>query len=56
MAHNDTMQRATVKSIKMDAFGSPVDKSHLKMFLDTSCYEVDFPDETVKEYTANIIV
>ena len=56
MAHNDTMQRATVKSIKMETFGNPVDKSHLNIFLDTRWYEVDFPDDTVKEYTANIIV
>ena len=48
IAHNFTTQHAIVKSRKRDAYGKPICKSHLNVFLDKRWYEVDFLDRTVK--------
>ena len=47
MAHNDSMQRAIVKSSKNYPFGKPLDNSHWNDFLDTIQYEIEFLDRTV---------
>lgn len=51
----DQMQTAKVLKRKRDDNNNPVGKSNPNPLLDTRVYEVQFPDGTEKEYTANLI-
>jgi hypothetical protein len=47
--------KATVKSRKRDADGSPIGQRHNNPILDTRQYEVEFPDGATDVFTANTI-
>jgi hypothetical protein len=51
----DTMQTARVTKQKRDDRGNPIGKANANPMLDQRIYEAEFPDGTVKEYSANAI-
>ena len=56
LAHNDSQQKGTVKRRKKDEAGNFVGNHNPNPILDTSIYEVEFPDGATKEYAANTIL
>ena len=52
---NNEMKLATVKRRSTDIHGNPVGIHDTNPFLNTTTYDVEFPDSTVKHFGANII-
>ena len=55
LPHGGEAKKATVTSRKRDTDGKPIGKRHPNPLLDTRLYEVEFPDGSTKEITANLI-
>ena len=55
LPNGEARQKATVVRRKRDHNGNPVGLGHHNPILDTRIYEVEFPDGTQKEYSANVI-
>jgi hypothetical protein len=51
----DSMQTAKVIKRKRDDEGNPIGKANTNLVLDQCVYEAEFPDGTIKEYSANMI-
>ena len=55
LPNGEARQRATVLRRKRDRHGNPIGLENSNPVLDTRVYQVQFPDGTLKEYSANVI-
>ena len=55
LQHGEIMVGARVKGRKRNALGQEIDTYNENPMMNTMIYEVEFQDDTIKEYAANVI-